>query len=264
MDVSGVIALGGVTGRNINTSRGPGTVYDIAAQVDGQGGMKFGTFNGDLAGQAKALENTRVTFRYSVRTSNKNGQTYTNYDLDAIAPEGSLPAEAAEAAAVGGIPIVDGSQSGGARRGGGGGGYKQMDPEVQRMIVKQNVFGTAHDFISSLYHGLGPDFREEAEKAAEQLASKLYGIITKNYNAANPPAGAPADAVAAVPVPAPAVPATVAAPVETAPIVPVATTPAEVAATVPGVAVGVAQVAVPAAGGAVVPAPVSGADIAWD
>lgn len=256
MDVNGVIALGGVTGRNINTSRGPGVVYDIAAQVDGQGGVKFGTFDGELAGSAKALENTRVTFRYQIRSSTKNGTTYQNFDLQAIAPEGSLPAEAAEAAAAGGIPIVGaGGAPGGARRGGGGGTYKPLDPEVQRMIVKQSLFSTAHDFTSSIYHGLGPDFFDEASAKAEALAAKLYGIVTKNYNAANPPAGAPADPVAAATVPAVVVPA-VATPVETAPIVPTATTPAEVAAAVPGVTVGAAAVASPA--------PSDPTLIAWD
>ncbi len=213
----------GVTGRTISQGR---VVYDVQAQLETPEGVlaqKLGTFKQELASQAQSLTGQRASFRYEVVVK---GQ-YTNYNLDAIAPEGQLAA-----VAVGTIPI----DQGGGQRGGGGGRGFQKDPETQRQIVKQNVLGTAHRFVGEFYTGLGPDFLEEATAKALAHAQKLYGIVTGGAPAAEPVA-------AAQPVVVPQ-----------APIVPVATTPAEVAATVPGVQIGVQTP----------PETASGAGIAWD
>lgn len=260
MDANGIVVPGDetVVGRNVNTARGASTVYDISALLDSGETFKFGTFNGDMAGVAAGLKGQRTSFRYELKITNKNGTEYKNYNLLAIAPEGQLPPDDSTQTSTSpsGIPIVNAgsSQGGGAKKGGWGGGGSSKDPEVQRMIVKQNVFGTSLDFYGRLYQGLGPDAAEEAFAKAEEKAAHLYGVITKRYNEQNPPAAAPVavqpvQPVVVTPVAAPPVPEA------TAQIVPVATTAAEVAASVPGVQVGAPVAAV---------APASSTEVAWD
>jgi hypothetical protein len=242
MDANGVNS--GTQQRPLSNGK---VIYETAANLETTEGIqaiKLATFDANLAQRANSLNGQRCSFRFNVE---QKGQ-YTNYYLNDIAPEGQLPVDS-------GIPTAQsaGGKSGGQGRSGGG-GYKRS-PEETASIVKQNVLGTAHNFIASLYQGLGPDFLEEAKARAKEYAAELFEIAKPKpaapANGATPLAAPVSPATALAPAAAPA-PAPV--PAETAPIIPApGTTPQTLAAAVPGVVVG-APSAAPAA---------SAAEIAW-
>lgn len=188
----------GVAGRQAGNS----SIYDVALS-DGQ---KYSTFNAELAQKAQALAGQQVTARVNVEQKNKNGRTYTNYNLEDIAPAGQLaqmalptpewstPQEyigAKNASPPPAIPMAPPASNGG------------MPIEREQKIVKQSVMATAFNFVGSLFQAAGPEAIPEATEAALTLAKTLYGEVFSEA------ASAP-------------------------------TTPQEVAAQVPGVQVGVA------------------------
>ena len=207
---NGSVADSGVTGRQTNGGK---TIYDIAASLElpeGTINTKLATFDGVVAKQAKKLEGGRATFKYTVK---QNAQ-YTNYYLEAIAPEGELDDSLDD------IPIVQPGQSAGKKPWGGGGGKTAAE---RASIARMHAMTCAHTFIASLYSGMGPDFLVVAKKEASKLANEIFQV-TKEKQSDNQ--AAQVDVAKVDPPPEP----------EKKP-----TTPAEVAADIPGVQVGVTE-----------------------
>ena len=138
------------------------TKYEVAMS-DGQ---KYVTFNGPLAAKADSLKGQVVAARVDVK---QNGQ-YTNYYLNDIGLPGTLAALAnptqvasVPAQTLAAIPFVKDE--------------RVPDKERQKLIVRQNVLGTAFDFVAALYNGAGPEALEEARDQALDLAKTLYGRV---------------------------------------------------------------------------------------
>jgi hypothetical protein len=138
-----------VGGRQTKTGK---TVFEVALS-DGQ---KYTTFNDALAQQANTLVNQAVTAQVEV---SQNGQ-YTNYNLIAIRPSTVSSQGLPLAPAISPIPV---------NTGGGG-----RSPEVEQRIVRQNVIGTAFNFIAHVYTGAGEEALAEAKGHALALAKELY------------------------------------------------------------------------------------------
>ena len=156
MEVTGQVL--GVEGRQVNTKRGPGTVYSIKFS-DGQ---TYDTWIGQLAGEARDLSGQTIVAEVEVV---QNGQ-YTNYRWNGI--KGPAPAQATTVATpnqtntTAGIPIV--KSNGG------------MDPEREAKIVRQSSLATAFRFTGDLLQS-GYLAADEAEQHALALAERLYNRV---------------------------------------------------------------------------------------
>lgn len=146
----------GVTGTQTRTGK---TKYEVAFS-DGQ---KYTTFHPDLATKAQNLVGQQV----SVRTDTEINGQYTNLYLRDISPQGQLaplampvPAGTPVAAP---IPIAPASSNG-------------RSPEVEQRIVRQNVLGTAFNFVGNLFSGAGPENYAEAFNLSIDLAKQLYTL----------------------------------------------------------------------------------------
>lgn len=181
----------GVTGR---TTRNGKTAYDVAFSD----GNTYTTFLPQLATKAQQLQGQAASARVSVT---QRGQ-YTNLNLEDIAPQGQLAPQAfpmQPGAAIpmpvpgqgqpGVVPQAQGSaipiqtQQGGRR-----------DPAVEQRIVRQNVLGTAFEFVGDLFQGTGPEGLGEAKEIALGLARELFHIAyfgTAMQDGAVPQAEAP-------------------------------------------------------------------------
>lgn len=172
------------------TTRSNKTKYDVALTGSDQFGQAFSqnvtAWEGALASQAQALIGQQVQARVKVKI---NGQ-YTNYNLDSIAAAGSLPPSATPAPPATPVPAPAPAPSG---------PYHApvplappiSDQERQKLIVRQNVLGTAFGFVGRLYEGAGPEALEAAKEQAVTLAGELYAKVF-SANAQPAPASAPA------------------------------------------------------------------------
>ena len=147
-----------------STTRNGKTKYEIALSD----GNTYVTFDPNLATKAHGLQGQAVTARVKVE---QKGQ-YTNLYLNDVAPQGQLAPAAPAAGSA--IPMAGAPAAGIPMVGGGGRG---MDPAREAKIVKQNVLGTAHAFVGSLFQGAGPEALEEAKQLADGLAKELFGKI---------------------------------------------------------------------------------------
>ena len=133
-------------------------------------GNEYTTFDNALAKQANALTNQQVQARVEVGPS-RDGR-YTNYNILAVGNVGELPPADLMQNAGSEIPIVQPQQRNGNRPGGGGGkGFTEAD---KARITKLAVYGQAIDLIGRLYEGAGSEAIEEAYKAVEEIAGRLY------------------------------------------------------------------------------------------
>lgn len=180
-DIYGTVL--GVTGRKINTRYGERTVYDVAFSD----GTEYGTFNEEIATKANALVGKPVAAR--VETTQKPGrnpgQVFTNHNLLDIAPQEQLAAQApplnstfgtqpvtAVPAATNGLPLVPAISPTPINI------TSQADDKKEReeRITRMNALGTAHNFVGSLFSGMGPEAFAAAEGLALKLARELYAI----------------------------------------------------------------------------------------
>lgn len=159
------VTITSVTGKQINTKNGVGTIYEIAASD----GIKYATFKAPLAQKAHGLVGgAAVALSFTTR---QNGE-YTNYSLqdivDGAAPAAPgipmAPAPAPAAAAAPAIPMASGDG--------------QKDARITRLSAAK----TAFDYAASA----GLD-----EAAAFALAQRIEGFA--NGTVATP-AAAPAQA----------------------------------------------------------------------
>ena len=172
-----------------NTSRG--VVYEVQMG----NGTTYSTWDGNLAAKANTLQGQLADARVNTTTNNKNGRTYTNHNLEDIAPAGQLAATA--------VPVDAGTPVGVPIQGGNGAAanipmqaqdVRVPDVERQRMITKQSSLKTAFDFVGNLYAGAGPEALEAATEQAFGLASKLYAKVYSNPATPATPVALPPDA----------------------------------------------------------------------
>ena len=71
-----IITILDVEGRDVNTSRGPGRVFN----VKGSDGRRYSTFNAKLAQEAVALKGQGAKIEFETRQKGE----FTNYDLKAL------------------------------------------------------------------------------------------------------------------------------------------------------------------------------------
>jgi hypothetical protein len=136
----------GVEGRSVNGK----TIYDVAFSD----GVKYATFKQPVADAAQRLVGQPAVADVTVK---QKGQ-YMNYYLDEIAP-GAGASQLPLAPAISPIPVNTGVG---------------RSPEVEQRIVRQNVIGTAFNFIAHVYTGAGEEALAEAKGHALALAKELY------------------------------------------------------------------------------------------
>ncbi len=142
----------GVQGRTVGAGK---TIYDISCS----NGQKYTTFDAELAGKAQALSGQQVQ---ATVTEKQNGK-WTNYYLDDVVASAGAPQAVIVAPVISqGIPIAHDEIVGDAK---------------QKVIVRQNVLGTAFAFASAIYDGAGPEAWAEAEEKALALAGTLYAKV---------------------------------------------------------------------------------------
>ena len=181
-----------VTGKN--TSKG--VVYEVQMG----NGTTYSTWDGNIAAKANGLQGQLADANVELKTNTRNGRTYNNQILLDIAAAGQLGAVAQPVAP--GVPVAPANTSAIPMQ---APDVRVPDVERQRMIVRQNVLGTAFAFVASLYEGAGPEALEAAEAAALGLASKLYTkVMSKTGSPAEstpvqlPPDATPTDVAEAV------------------------------------------------------------------
>jgi hypothetical protein len=183
----------GVQGRQ--SKNGQHTLYDVAFSD----GNKYTTFEADLANTANALVGQQVSAHVDVKQNGK----YTNYNLEAIAPQGQLAQPALQAgtpvtfpvghqlvgSGTSSIPITPPQQSGG------------WSEEKDQRITKLALLKLASCLVGSLFSGAGPEALEEAQAKTVALAKELYVQIFAGPVGATPatPAATPAEVAASVP-----------------------------------------------------------------
>lgn len=175
----------GVTGR---TSRnGQHTMYDVALSD----GNKYTTFDADLANRANALVGQTVSADVEVKQNNRNGKTYTNYDLNDLAPQGQLATQPIQA----GTPIQVGNGSTPAIP---IAPPQNHDADRSVSILKQVSLKVAGGIVASLFQGAGPEAGQEAGDIAVSLAKQFYAALSGAEAEQAVPA-TPAEVAAAVP-----------------------------------------------------------------
>lgn len=179
------------------SKNGQSTYYDVSLSD----GNDWRTFDANLANTAAALQGQVVTAHGEIV---QRGQ-YTNYDLQAIGPQGSLaalpvvagtPVVVNGAVATPNIPMVS----------------PPSQEETDKRISKFASVKTAFAFVGQLCEGAGPEAIEESAAKALVLAKELYAQVYGTSEAQVIPT-TPAEVAAAVPgvqvgvEPAPEVPA---------------------------------------------------------
>lgn len=169
-----------------NTSRG--VVYEVQMG----NGTTYSTWDGNLAAKANSLQGQLADARVNTTTNSKNGRTYTNHNLEDIAPAGQLAAAAMPVAA--GVPVQGTPQAAASAIPMQAPDVRVPDVERQRMITKQSSLKTAFDFVGQLYAGAGPEALAAATEEAFGLASKLYAKVYSNPAVQGTPVALPPDA----------------------------------------------------------------------
>ena len=75
-----IVQIEDVSSRQVSTRYGPKTVWNIKASD----GRYYGTFDAELGQAAGRSRGQQVEIEYEYRQSQKNGNTYDNYDLKAL------------------------------------------------------------------------------------------------------------------------------------------------------------------------------------
>lgn len=192
-----------------STTKNGRAKYEIALAD----GTTYVTFKPELAAKAQSLMGQDVAARVNV---SQNGR-YTNYYLEDIASQGSLPPLAmpvpagapvpVNAPPLPPVPVAPAAPSNGG-----------MSPERETKIVKQSMLAAAANLVGHLFEGAGPEATEQAVELVGQIARGWF-----------------AEVMGVGPTVAPQV----------APQVADAVTPAAIAAAIPGVQVGVGAVETP-------------------
>lgn len=145
------------TGRGVSGGR---TIYDIAFSD----GVKYTTFDGQIAGQASALVGQPVIA--TVTTKQSQDGRYTNHYFEGVrsgngaAPQAApVPAVVTAPVATAPVPVID---------------PDEKDRKLTRMFALKAAFA----FVGSAYEGTGPEGVAEGAEVAFKLAAELYAKAT--------------------------------------------------------------------------------------
>jgi len=159
-----------------------GTVYEIA----GSDGVKYQTWDANIAAKASGLQGQLV----AARVEQKQNGKWLNYVLEDIGLPGTLvPTAAPIAAAPVAAPVANIPMQAPA----------MPDAEKQKLIVRQSVLKTAFEFVGTVYTGAGPESLSQATEEAFELAGQLFKKVYVADATPTPVPTTPAEVAAVVP-----------------------------------------------------------------